>query len=139
MKKKSKSKAVAKRPSASAVKNSVNKLTAHVTKHEFSGPIPHPEILNGYNEIVPGAAERILILAEEDAKHQREIERDALNFAAEEIKRGQWFGLTIGVLAFVASILALALGSEKAAIALGGTTVVGLVTVFVVGRVKQPK
>ena len=37
-------------------------ITAQQTS--FSGPIPHPETLKGYNEIVPGAAERILAMAE---------------------------------------------------------------------------
>lgn len=106
---------------------------------QYSGPIPPPEILYRFDQIVPGAAERILIMAEEDAKHQREIEKTALTVAAEEVKRGQRYGLTIGSLAFITSIIALILGSEKAAIALGGTTVVGLVAVFVTGRIKQSK
>lgn len=106
---------------------------------QYSGPIPPPEILYRFDQIVPGAAERILIMAEEDAKHQREIEKTALTLAAEEVKRGQRYGLTIGSLAFITSIIALVLGSEKTAIALGGTTVVGLVAVFVTGRIKQSK
>lgn len=106
---------------------------------QYSGPIPPPEILYRFDQIVPGAAERILIMAEEDAKHQREIEKSALSLAAEEVKRGQRYGLTIGSLAFITSIIALVLGSEKTAIALGGTTVVGLVAVFVTGRIKQSK
>ncbi|EDN70439.1 conserved hypothetical protein, membrane [Beggiatoa sp. PS] len=101
---------------------------------QFLGPIPPPEILQRYDQIIQGAAERIFVMAEEDAKHQHEIEKTALNLAAAEVKRGQAYGLIIGILAFVTSMVALVLGSEKTAMALGGTTVVGLVAVFVTGR-----
>lgn len=102
-----------------------------------SGPIPSPSTLKEYDEIIPGAAERILSMAEQEAAHLRNIEREALIKASEQVKRGQVFGLIIGILAFLTSIIALVLGSEKTAIALGGTTVVGLVAVFVTGRFSQ--
>ncbi len=104
---------------------------------QFSGPLPHPDVLNRYDQIVPGAAERILIMAEEDAKHQRGIEKAALQSASSEARRGQIFGLIIGVFAFSTCIVALSLGSKKTAIAIGSTTVVGLVTVFVTGHIKK--
>jgi len=102
-----------------------------------AGPIPPPEILQHYEQILPGAAERILVMAEEDAKHEHALEKSVLHLASEEVKRGQLYGLIIGILAFVTSIIALALGSEKAAITLGGTTVIGLVAVFVIGHLKK--
>ena len=35
-----------------------------LSAEKFDGPIPHPSILKGYNDVVPGAAERILAMAE---------------------------------------------------------------------------
>ena len=55
----------------------------------FSGPIPHPDILEHYEKIVPRAAERILAMAEEDAKH-RQLENNALNLTANGRSRGQY-------------------------------------------------
>lgn len=100
--------------------------------------MPHPTVLEGYERLVPGAAERILVMAEADAKHQRELEFEALRAAAGEVKRGQFFGLTIGCTALVASVCALYLGSPAVAGVIGGTTVVGLVSVFIVGRFAKP-
>jgi uncharacterized membrane protein len=114
---------------------SKNKLTA--VHQSFSGPVPHPELLKDYNEIIPNAAERIFVMAERDAMHQHSIETMALQCASKEAKRGQWFGLIIGVCAFASAIAALVLGSESTAMVIGGSTVVGLVTVFVVGRKPQ--
>ena len=135
---KKKSKTITKRPPASP-ENQNHAQLAKLTQQQFSGPVPHPDILHGYDQIIPGAAERILIMAEKDAAHQREIESAVLNLTAADVKRGQRFGFGIGILAFTTCILALALGSEKTAITIGSTTVIGLVTVFVTGRVTQPK
>lgn len=41
---------------------------------EFSGPLPHPGILEGYEKILPGSADRILTMAEEEANHRRQID-----------------------------------------------------------------
>lgn len=138
MSKKRKIKAPATRSPVSAKKINQSQTTKLI-QHQFSGPLPPPEILQQYDQVIPGAAERILAMAEKDAKHQREIENSAIQFASREVKRGQWFGLAIGISAFITSIVALGLGSEQTASILGGVTVVGLVTVFVVGRTKQPK
>lgn len=97
--------------------------------------MPPPAVLEGYERLVKGAAERILVMAESDAKHQHEIEFAALRAAEGEVKRGQWFGLAIGITALGASMLALAMGSPTVAGVIGGTTVVGLVSVFIVGHV----
>ena len=114
--------------------NKQNQIEEQVTTQQFSGPVPHPEILRGYNQVLPGAAERILTMAELDQKHQIEIESSAQHLAAKEIKRGQIFGLVVSISAFITSIASLILGFEKAAMVIGGTTVVGLVTVFVTSR-----
>jgi uncharacterized membrane protein len=110
------------------------KSVAHIQQTSFSGPMPPPAILEGYERLVPGAAERILTMAESDTKHQQAIELEALRAAAAEIKRGQIFGFVIGLTALGASMLALAMGSPAVAGVIGGTTVVGLVSVFIIGR-----
>ena len=101
----------------------------------FSGPIPHPLILEEYDRLVPGAAERILAMAEQDAKHQQAMETGTLKAAESSARRGQYFGLIIGLAALSAAMGALAMGSATVAGVIGGTTVVGLVSVFIIGRV----
>lgn len=114
------------------------KQQAIATLQSFSGPLPHSGLLKNYDEIIPGAAERILSMAEAEAAHQHDIERLALQCASSEARLGQWFGLIIGVCAFITVIIAVILGAEKTAMVVGGTTVVGLVTVFVAGHKPQP-
>ncbi|MPQ72156.1 DUF2335 domain-containing protein, partial [Pseudomonas sp. MWU12-2323] len=52
----------------------------------YQGPLPHPDILRGYEGIVPGAAERILVLAETEAANRNRREDEALqaNIRAQE-------------------------------------------------------
>ena len=115
--------------------NGNSKSVAQFQQSTFSGPMPPPSVLEGYEHLVKGAAERILIMAESDAKHQQEIEFAALRAMEAEVKRGQFFGFVIGLTALGASMLALAMGSPAVAGVIGGTTVIGLVSVFIVGRV----
>lgn len=71
-----------------------NSAITQVTQ-QFSGPVPHPDILRQYNLIVPDAAERILRMAEQDAAHVHKIEAAAITYAAADHKRGQLCGLTL--------------------------------------------
>jgi len=107
---------------------------SQVTQQQFSGPIPPPELLRQYNDIIPDAAERILRMAEHDAAHLHKIEADALKYAARDQRAGQLCALSVSIVVMLTVMLGFWLGYSTAASALGGTTVVGLVTVFVTGR-----
>lgn len=59
---------------------SVSGKPVSVTTHNtqvFQGPLPPPEILARFDQIVPGAAERIIRLAETEVAHRQEQERSA--------------------------------------------------------------
>jgi uncharacterized membrane protein len=42
---------------------------------QWAGPIPPPQWLQGYEQIVPGSADRLIVLAEDEAVHRRGVER----------------------------------------------------------------
>ncbi len=113
-----------------------NELLVHGRQEQyiFQGPLPSPRTLEQYNQIVPDAGERILQMAEKDAAFQHEITHKAIDTEAKERKRGQIFGMCIGLAALAVTGLALVLGYSGAASIIGGTTVLGLVTVFVTGQ-----
>ncbi len=104
---------------------------------QFSGPIPPPALLQQYDAVVPGAAQRILAMAEEDARHLQQMERIALTGEQNEARRGQIFGIVATLSALATAVIALILGHDTAAIAIGSTTIVSLATIFVVGRVAR--
>lgn len=93
-------------PSASRVNSHLS-----VSHQSFSGPIPPPALLEGYESILPGAAERILVLAESEAAHRRELEKQELlaniAFAKSEQRQvlvGQFCALTISILFIVGGV-----------------------------------
>lgn len=85
--------------------------------------------------MIPGAAERIIAMAEKDAEHQRDMERMALAAERRERRIGQIFALIIGLSALAAAVGCAYIGATAVAATIGGGTVVGLVTVFVTGRI----
>ena len=98
---------------------------------EYAGPLPPPAYLAAYEQIAPGAAQRILAMAEEQAKHRREIESKVIGSDTGR----SWAGLFIGgilSLAILASgtwvILA---GHDTAGTTIITGTLVALAGVFV--------
>ena len=62
----------------------VERVVAKVIQSEFSGPIPPPNIIKGYEDILPGAAERIISMAERQSAHRQEMERVMVNAEARD-------------------------------------------------------
>lgn|SRR5690625_1217444 len=103
----------------------------------FSGPLPPPEILKGYNEIIENGAERIIRMAENQSTHRMGLENYAIKEELRQSRWGQVFGFILGVIGMgLATVLGL-YGHEVVAGIFGSTTIIGLVTVFVIGRRAQ--
>lgn len=86
------------------------------------GPLPAPEDLQRYNELLPGAAERIVAMAEIEQRHRHEQESKAISseLVTREIlqgtekvriegvmrsdKRGQYLGAAVSILAISGAI-----------------------------------
>lgn len=99
----------------------------------FSGPLPHPEILRQFEMVSPGAAERIIKMAEEQSKHRRELEKTVIVSDVARSKWGQILGFVIAMsgLAFSATIAIY--GSAIAGTIIGAGTLASLVGVFMYG------
>lgn len=98
---------------------------------QWSGPMPHPDDLAAYDRILPGAADRILTMAEEQASHRRDLERTVVTSGVEQAKRGQQYGLVIAVVGLLVSLWMVALGADVTATVIGGSTLASLVGLFV--------
>lgn len=47
---------------------------------EFSGPMPPPNILSGYEKILPGAADSILTMTETQSRHRQQMEKRMIEY-----------------------------------------------------------
>jgi uncharacterized membrane protein len=105
----------------------------------FSGPLPPPEILQKYNEIVPGAADRIIKMAESQHHHRQALEKNVVSSNVFSQKLGLGLGFVIAMTAIGGGIWLSAIGrSGSGLIAIIGA-LAALVSVFVYGKVQQSK
>lgn len=112
---------------------------------QLSAPLPPPEFLAAYERILPGAADRIIQMAEEEGRHRRWRENRAVDADIEAMRRqftearlGQIFAFVIAVM-FVASgtYLVSVKDSMTAGLLFGAVGLTGLVSTFVRGRPKR--
>jgi len=47
----------------------------------FSGPLPPPDLLLEYDQVAPGLAERIVLMAEKEGDHRRTMQRGLLRLS----------------------------------------------------------
>ncbi|MFH1187948.1 MAG: DUF2335 domain-containing protein [bacterium] len=115
------------------LQNPVNDKIIEQHSIHFSGPLPHPFILQEYDKIIPGAAERILKMAEEQSKHRKTLEVKVIESDINNSKLGLIFGLIIGLAGIGGSVVASIYGRQIISGILGVGTIGSLVGVFVYG------
>jgi uncharacterized membrane protein len=105
----------------------------------FSGPLPPPEMLRKFDEVVPGAAERIIKMAEEQSAHRKDLEKKVIE---SDISRSKWWqvlGFVIAIVGLIASAYIAIYGNAIAGSVLGVGTLASLVGVFMYGATIRSK
>lgn len=106
---------------------------------QWSGPLPRPDALERYNQIVPTAAERIIKMAETQHDHRLAIEKKVVDSNVNSQKLGTIFGFIVSVTAILGGIFLAYVGKETSGLAAIIAALVGLATVFVYGKSEQKK
>lgn len=105
-----------------------------IKESSFSGPIPSPEVIKGYDSIVPGAADRVIIMAEKQQEHRMDMEMKIVTSEISLSKSGQIIGFTL-VLFFGTIALLLGLyGHDWLAGVVFTTTIIGVGIIFVLRK-----
>lgn len=120
-------------------KNNHLQVSQQSIEQSYSGPIPAPVDLEYYNQVVPGAAERIIVMAEKEQSFRHSISQSTTTKTLEERRIGQIFGGLIAFMGLAVAVYALKLGHPVAASVIGGATLLGIVTVFVTGKASESK
>lgn len=89
-----------------------------------SGPIPPPTMIANYEKALPGSADRILKMAEDQQAHRHELERTNLQANISSEKRGTWIGGAIALIVVLGSFFLIAIGKSIEGF---GTILTGLV------------
>lgn len=103
-------------------------------ERSFSGPLPPPDALDHYERILPGAAERILRMAEIEGEERRANVAKLVSTETKVEKRGQLMAFAVAVLGLVGSFFLIKWGFEVIGTAFGGAIILGMVTLFIKGR-----
>lgn len=115
-------------------KQNQNDLVVRQTQVQFSsGPLPPPEILKRFDEIVPGAAERIIKMAEEQSLHRKDLEKKVIESDIARSKWGQILGFIIAIIGLAVSAIVAVYGNAIAGGIIGIGTLASLVGVFMYG------
>jgi uncharacterized membrane protein len=107
-----------------------------VLQKSHSGPLPAPEDLAEYDAVCPGAANRIITMAESNMDHRQSMEKTLINSEYGLRTRGQWLALValfamLGVIAFT-----FWLGQPIAGSVLGSATLIAVTGMFL-GRDRE--
>lgn len=116
-----------------------------IVSTQFSGPLPPPAILAGYDDICPGAAERLIKMVEEEGHHRRKLEETMVRSdvqtarsASIDFRIGQILAFFV-TLCFVGSGCFLAYhGKQVSGVILGSSGMVAVVVKEDVAFSKQP-
>jgi uncharacterized membrane protein len=103
----------------------------------YSGALPPPSILREYDQVVPGAAERLLRQAESQTRHRQNLEQTVASETSRRSREGLISGVVVVLgLEFVAA-LAVIYHQPFLAAFFGGGGPAALAGVFVYGRREQ--
>lgn len=100
----------------------------------FRGPLPHPSHFEGYNNVLPGAAERILAMAEKQQAYDMEQGRNMHSL----LSKGLWIALLLVIGAFAIVAFAIYRGLNNVVYATLATSVI-MVGVFVLRKFPKNK
>ena len=103
----------------------------------FSGPLPPPQVLEGYERTLPGLADRITTMAEQTAQHRRDMERKREDRDTKVELRGQVFGFVIALSSFTAGAVLIAIGRPVYGMTALLAAVAGLSGLFIWSRSKK--
>lgn len=108
------------------------KTTIQLQSQEWQGPLPPPDALARFDQIVPNGAERIFKMVELEQTARIESENAGLHASIRDTKRGQYLGAAISVIAICAAVYTAYLGVHwSIPCALVGVPILGIVRAIV--------
>lgn len=112
----------------------ISKTIATYSCKTHIGPLPDPETLKGYSEIIPDGANRILIMAENQANHRMKLESNVIKSQMSQSNLGQILAFIIGMVCIISASLLIYFDKTVGGSIIGGAGVTSLVTAFIKGK-----
>jgi len=103
----------------------------------WSGPLPPPAALEQFERASPGAADRILTMAEREEEHRQDLERIMVSSEIRSRNRGQFLGFLIAAITLIGGIWLVYEGKDWPGLVAILTPLIGLVGIFVYTQDKE--
>ena len=95
------------------------------------------ELLKGYEEALPGAANIIINMATKEQDHRHHMEDDMLKQRCRKQNRGQMYGCGLAVFFAVVALALAIMGHDNVAIVVFGATITAVLIIYVLGKVPE--
>ena len=105
----------------------------------YSGPLPPPAMLQQYNEIEPGLADRIVKMAEGQSAHRKDLESKVISSDIKNSRLGIICGLSVVMACITGAVLTSIFGNQYVAGALGLGSLGTLAGTFIYGTNSRKK
>jgi uncharacterized membrane protein len=113
--------------------NQVGHKQIEATFQHYQGPLPSPDILASFEQIVPGIAKSICNNFLEESQHRRAIEKDYMTNENRNSRLGVIFGFTLGMTGLVGGVIVAIYSNPASGAIIAGGSLASLVGVFVYG------
>jgi len=122
---------------AAGLPSNVRTATLRAEQRIYSAPLPPPEHLAQYNQVLPGLAERIIAMVEKQSAHRQDIEARVVRSNVRNATIGQYLAFVLGAGTIGGSIWLVSIGRSLEG--LGGivTAIGALLGAFVYGKRSQ--
>lgn len=118
-------------------------MLARVIEQEFVGPIPPPSVISGYENVIPGSADRIIRMAEQQSLHRQQMELLEIKAESRDSFLGVIFAFGLGAGCLIAcSVMVIMVPATAGAVCgsiLGVTGIGSIVTAFLKNTRKTDK
>lgn len=112
-------------------------VSTEFSRSTYEGPLPPSTELAAYDHVLPGAADRIISMAENFAAHTQALEAEAMRQEGSAQRWGRGVAAAVVIAILATCLYALHLDKEDFATTLGSWTIVALAAVFVAGKVPE--
>jgi uncharacterized membrane protein len=115
----------------------ITSIVKAVVSQKYSGPLPPPHMLEEYEHVQTGLADRIVSMAENEQKHRHSLETLAVSGEINKDRRGQRYALAVSLIIIIGSVGLIYANHEISGSVLAGGTLTGLAYIFITGRKKD--
>lgn len=97
------------------------------------GPLPEPSILRDYDTVLPGLADRIVVMAESEKDHRHQMQSRQLELSARRSFIGLISGLIVALSCIILAVWVTYRGYYVAGTIIASIDIVALTAIFVLG------